>query len=165
MATGSIRDQLLGAWELAEYCAFPVDNPDAKIYPMGKDAQGIIMYTHNGYMSAQLHIPGQPPFKSDDLNGGTTEELAEAGKNYFAYTGPFYLDESSKEPLLLHQMANSSFPNWQGNVQRRVMKITEEAGVKYLTLGPEAPHVVMGEQRMTRLVWRRLPDNGASRPT
>ena len=51
-------------------------------------------------MSAQLQISGHPPFKAEDLNGDSKEDLAEAGKNYLAYTGPFYLDESGAEPLL-----------------------------------------------------------------
>ena len=160
----SLRDQLIGAWELLEYSAFPVANPTAKIYPMTQQATGIILYTPNGYMSAQIQIPGQPPFASQDMNGGTGHELAEAGKRYFAYTGPFYLDESGREPVLVHAMACSSFPNWMGGMQRRVMELAEEDGERLLTLGPERAVEVQGEMRMTRLVWRRLPDNLASRP-
>lgn len=85
----SIRSKLIGAWELVEYRAILESDPSDIIYPMGRDCNGIIMYTPDGYMSAQLQIPGQPPFKVNDLNGGSTEELAEAGKNYLAYTGPF----------------------------------------------------------------------------
>lgn len=87
----SLRHQLVGAWELVEYSAFHKNDPTTKVYAMGKHAEGIIMCTHTGYMSAQLQIPGQPHFKANDLNGGTTEELAKVGKNYLAYTGPFYL--------------------------------------------------------------------------
>jgi hypothetical protein len=164
--TPSIRDRLLGAWELVEYSAFPVDNPSAKIYPMTKTAQGIIMYTPTGYMSAQIQIPGQPPFASADLNGHTTEELAESAKNYFAYTGPFYLDESGKEAVLLHHMTLSLLPNWVGNTQRRVVRFEKGKveGDVLLVLGPEAPVEIMGERRMSRLVWRRLEDNLASHP-
>ncbi|KAL8718079.1 MAG: hypothetical protein Q9225_004750 [Loekoesia sp. 1 TL-2023] len=160
----SLRHQLVGAWELVDYSAFPKNDPSAKVYPMGKDVQGIIMYTDTGYVSAQLRIPGQPPFKSDDLSGGTQEELAEVGKNYLAYTGPFYLDESRDEPLLQHHMTNSSFPNWLGNTSRRLVKISTEGDDQYLTLGPENEIEVMGEMRTSQLVWRRLPDNYAARP-
>ncbi|KAK4888171.1 hypothetical protein LTR27_012900 [Elasticomyces elasticus] len=160
----SLRDQLIGAWELVEYSAFPPASPSSKIYPMGENAQGIIMYTPNGYMSAQLQIPGQSPFASGDMNGGTTEELAEAGRKYFAYTGQFWLDESGDESILMHEMRCSSFPNWLGNVQRRIMKLSADGGEQFLTLGPEKAVEVMGEMRMTRLVWRRLPDNLAERP-
>ena len=159
----SLRHQLIGEWELVDYSAYPKDDPASKVYPMGKDAKGIIMYTHTGYMSAQLQVSGQPHFKSDDLNGGSKEELAEAAKNYLAYTGPFYLDESGEAPLLQHQKTNSSFPNWLGNTQRRLVKITKEGDDQYLTLGPEGESIVMGEMRTMQLVWRRLPENHATR--
>ena len=58
MATKSLRDQLVGAWELIEYSAHLPNDPSNKKYPMGPDAKGIIMYTPDGYMSAQLLTPG-----------------------------------------------------------------------------------------------------------
>lgn len=160
----SLRHQLIGAWELVEYSAFPSNNPSDKVYPMTKEVTGIIIYTPNGYMSAQLQVPGQPPFLKNDLNGGTREEFAEAGKNYLAYTGPFYLDESGDVPLLQHHMTNSSFPNWLGNTQTRLVKITADGDDQYLTLGPESETVVMGKKQISQLVWRRLPDNYSKRP-
>ena len=123
---------------------------------MGKHGKAIIMYTHPGYMSGQLQILGQPQFKSDDLNSGSKEELAEAAKNYLAYTGPFYLDESGEEPLLQYHMTNSSFPNCLGNTQRRLVKMTEEGDDQCLTLAPEGETIVMGEMRTVQLVWRRF---------
>lgn len=158
----SLRQQLVGAWELVEYSAYHKEDPSSKVFPMGKDAQGIIMYTHTGYVSAQLQIPGQPHFKVEDLSGGSKDELAEAGKNYLAYTGPFYLDESGDEPLLQHHMSTCSFPNWLGNTQRRLVKITKEAEDVYLTLGAEGEIMIMNEMRTPRLIWRRLPENRAT---
>ncbi|KAK3078172.1 hypothetical protein LTS18_008266 [Coniosporium uncinatum] len=108
------------------------------IYSMGRDCQGIIMYTLDGYMSAQLQTPGQPHFAQNDLSGGTEEELAEAGKNYLAYTGPFYIDESGEAPILRHHMTDGSFSNWLGNTQRRMVKILEENGDKRLILAPNS---------------------------
>jgi len=155
----SLRSQLIGAWELVEYSAHSKSDPSNKVYPMGPHAQGIIMYTPDGYMSAQLQIPGQPDFKVNDLHSGSKDELAQAGKNYLAYTGPFYLDESGSEPVLKHHMTNCSFPNWMGNTQRRIVGITKEGGNKFLTLGPEGATLVMGEMRVITLKWRRLEGN------
>lgn len=160
----SLRHQLIGAWELMSYSAWKVNNPNEKVYPMSKDVKGIIMYTPSGHMSAQLQIPGQKPFAENDLNGGSEEELAEAGKSYLAYTGPFYLDESKDEPMLQHHMTNCSFPNWLANTQRRMVKIYQEGDETFLTLGPESETVVMGEKRVSELLWRRLPDNYVKNP-
>jgi len=158
----SFRSRIIGAWELVDYHAYAESDPSDKIYPMGRDCQGIILYTPDGYMSAQLQTPGQPHFAQNDLSGGTQEELAEAGKNYLAYTGPFYVDESGEQPILRHHMSVSSFPNWLGNTQRRLVKITEENGDKYLNLAPDGAIDVGGEKRVPNLKWRRLPDNQAS---
>ena len=40
------------------YVEKPVDG-SAPFYPMGEEPQGIIMYTPDGYMSAQLMHPGR----------------------------------------------------------------------------------------------------------
>lgn len=160
----SLRSQLIGSWELVDYSAHKEHDSRGKVYPMGETAQGMIMYTPDGYMSAQLQRPGQPKFQNDDLNGGTKEEWQAAGENYFAYAGPYYLDESGEEPLLQHHMTNCSFPNWLGNTQRRLVSITEEGSEKHLTLGPESATVIMGELRITQLRWRRLKENHDSTP-
>lgn len=160
----SLRSQIIGAWELVDYRAYAESDPSDSNYPMGRDCQGIIMYTPDGYMSAQLQTPGQPHFNRNDLSGGTEKECAEAGRNYLAQTGPFYVDKSANEPVLRHHMSNCSFPNWLGNTQRRMVKITEEGGDKYLTLAPEGAIEVDGEQRVPTLKWRRLPDNQSSSP-
>jgi hypothetical protein len=52
MATG-LRDQLIGAWKLVSYVEEPVDG-SKPFYPLGEQPHGIIMYTPDGYMSAQL---------------------------------------------------------------------------------------------------------------
>jgi Lipocalin-like domain len=52
MAQG-LREQLIGAWKLVSYEERPVDGSPS-FYPMSEQPMGIIMYTPDGYMSAQL---------------------------------------------------------------------------------------------------------------
>lgn len=164
MATSSstLRDQLVGAWELKEYYAYLPDNKSDVYYPMGRDATGIIMYTPDGYMSAQLLVPGQKPFKE-----GTDAEWARVGKSYIAYTGAFYLDETGDEkgPILSHEMRNAMLPQLQGDTQRRLMKITDEKDGRWLTLAPDGPMKVApdGLDRTLVVRWKRLPDNHAAK--
>src|SRR5689334_4736495 len=91
----SLRDQLIGAWKLVSYVEKPVDG-SAPIYPFGENAQGIILYTHDGFMSAQLSVGERAPFASDDWSSGKPEEFADAARSYFAYTGPFQVDEEKR---------------------------------------------------------------------
>ncbi|KAJ9662042.1 hypothetical protein H2198_001584 [Neophaeococcomyces mojaviensis] len=161
MAKG-LREQLIGAWELIEYCAYLPDDKSDKKYPMGPEVQGIIMYTPDGYMSAQLMTPGQKPFASP----GSNEDWAQAGKNYVAYTGQFYLDEAGDEsgPVLMHHMKTSNLPYLVGDTQRRLVKIVDEDDGKYLVLSLGSPMEVFGEPRMIRVRWRRMSENKATKP-
>jgi hypothetical protein len=49
----SLRDALLGAWELASFVA--ADGvTGAERHPLGTSPRGLILYTADGFMSAQL---------------------------------------------------------------------------------------------------------------
>ena len=122
-ADNSLRNQLLGAWELVSYVVYPEQPGSDALYPLGEDAKGIIMYTADGYMSAQLQRPGQQSFAAAHPTDGSESELAESARKYIGYTGPFYLDESGPVPELQHHFALSSFPNWLGDTQKRLVKI------------------------------------------
>ncbi|KIY03238.1 uncharacterized protein Z520_01705 [Fonsecaea multimorphosa CBS 102226] len=165
---GSIRSQLIGAWELIEYVAYLPNDESNKFYPMGQDAKGIIMYTPDGYMSAQLQTPGQKPF--GDRSGskaGSDADWATVGRNYVAYTGAFYLDERGDDkgrPILMHNMRNSNLPYLVGDIQRRIMRFVDESDGKYLVLSLDDPLKFDGEDRLIRVRWRRLPLNQASTP-
>jgi hypothetical protein len=72
--TKTRREQLFGSWKLVSYVEKPTDGSEP-FYPLGEHPQGIIMYTPDGYMYAQLQSPGRPPFASDKLFKGTTQEI------------------------------------------------------------------------------------------
>ena len=55
-----LSEVIVGTWRLVEQYIVTKDNQ--KIYPLGKDAAGFIMYTHDGYMSAQLMAQGRPVY-------------------------------------------------------------------------------------------------------
>ena len=105
--------------EVGSYVEEPVDG-SAPFYPMGEEPQGIIMYTPDGYMSAQLMHPGRPKFRSGDWLRGSDEEIKEEALGYIAYSGPFHTDEEKQ--TLTHSMFVSLFPNWLGQTQPRVVE-------------------------------------------
>jgi hypothetical protein len=57
---------------------------------------GIILYTPDGYMSAQLMQRDRGTFASGDWFDGTMEEYREEATTYFAYSGPFHVNEEKK---------------------------------------------------------------------
>lgn len=131
----SLRHQLIGAWELVSYVVYSEKSASNVLYPLSEDAKGIIMYNESGYMSAQLQRPGQKAFAAVWPADGSESELAESAKNYIGYTGPFYLDESGETPVLHHRFTISSFPNWLGDTQKRLVKLEGDD----LTLSLEKP--------------------------
>jgi hypothetical protein len=82
-----LRNKILGSWELTSFSSRDVDTGVVR-YPLGLEPRGLIMYTDDGYMSAQLTGPG--------LTG------------YIAYGGRFHVDEQSA--ILHHDVTISMLP-------------------------------------------------------
>jgi hypothetical protein len=146
--TKSLRDQLIGAWKLVSYVEKPVDG-STPFYPFGEDPKGIIMYTPDGFMSAQLCRPDRTPFASGDWFKGTPQEYEAEASTYIAYTGPFHVDE--EQQTLTHSMFISLFPNWVGQTQPRVVRI--EDGM--LNLSTASPIMSAGKRVNSYLQWKR----------
>ncbi len=152
MAQRNLRERLIGAWKLESYVEKPVDG-STPFYPMGEKPQGLIMYTSDGYMSAQLMHPDRPPFASGDWFRGSDEEFKEEALGYIAYSGPFHTDEVKQ--TLTHSMFVSLFPNWLGQTQARVVKIEGDV----LHLSSATPIMSGGKRTMSYLSWRRAEPN------
>lgn len=89
MARG-LREQLIGAWKLVSYEEKPVDGSPS-FYPMSEKPVGIILYTPDGFMSAQLMKPGRKPFASGDWFKGSDQDYRQEASTYIAYSGEFTL--------------------------------------------------------------------------
>ena len=146
--TKTLRDQLIGAWKLVSHVEKPVDGSEP-VYPMGEKLEGIIIYAPDGYMSVHIMRPGRPKFASGDWLSGTDKEIKEAARGYFAYSGPFHIDEEKK--TLTHSMFVSLDPNWLGQTQTRVVKIEGDM----LHLSTEKPLESEGKETMYYLTWKR----------
>ncbi len=57
-------------------------------YPMRRNASGLIIYSPDGYMSAQIMKTGRPPYAAGEMQDGTTEELSIAARGYLATQDP-----------------------------------------------------------------------------
>ncbi|MCA3782865.1 MAG: lipocalin-like domain-containing protein [Burkholderia sp.] len=147
MLASQFREQLVGAWRLVSYEVRPRDG-SAITYPLGRDARGWILYTPDGYMSAQLMSAGRPPYADGDLHRGTDAECATAARSYIAYSGPFKVADDG---TLTHEMDVSLFPNWIGNVQQRIAVLDGDR----LQLGPAAPVRIGGREVEAVLLWAR----------
>jgi hypothetical protein len=148
MAEKNLRDRLIGAWSLVSYEERPVDGSPS-FFPMGTTPKGIIMYTPDGFMSAQLCKPDRKPFASGDWFEASDAEFKDEATSYIAYTGPFHVDEEKQH--LTHSMFISLFPNWIGQTQPRVVRI--EGDQLFLTTA--SPISSAGKTVNSHLAWRR----------
>lgn len=141
----SFREALIGAWELIEYSIEDKEKSGEKFYPLGKDATGFILYTPDGYMSAQMMASGRPVYASGRLHTGTIDEMAQAAKGYMAYSGPYEVEEDTN--ILYHHMNVSMNPTWVGQTQQRFVKLDGDK----ITITNSANNAV--------LVWKRAEDH------
>ena len=81
MPAPKIRERLVGGWRLTGYEVTAGGKTD---HPLGEDPLGTILYTPDGYMSAQLAGPG--PYEDDD----------QPDAYYIAYSGPYDVDETNQ---------------------------------------------------------------------
>ncbi|KAG9721025.1 hypothetical protein KCU73_g14369, partial [Aureobasidium melanogenum] len=128
----TLRKQLIGAWKLVSWTI--EEESGKKSYPFGENVQGIIMYTPDGFMSAQIMQPGAQKWHVNDLIGGTQEEKADAMSHYVAYSGPFHVEMDNGKPKLCHSMSVSLFPGWLGDTQERLCNL--EGDVLQLSTPP-----------------------------
>lgn len=133
-----LRERIVGAWKLESYIAYPTaESPIQRpTFPMTKNVTGFIMYTPDGYMSAQMLIPGQQSFKRGE---GEEPQWAEAGKRFFAYCGPYYISDEGygRQEVLRHTFQVCNLPGWIGDIQVRTHHFEDDGQV--LVLGSEEP--------------------------
>ena len=149
---GSLREALIGAWQLVDCVETDVETGEIFL-PMGPHPAGFILYTPDGYMSAQLSSPDRADFASGDMYRGTPEDYVAAGTSYLAFSGPYRVDEA--RGTVEHSMAVSLFPNWQGQRRLRIPELDGDA----LVLATDRPTLFAGRLKTARITWRRATPN------
>ncbi|ASQ99715.1 hypothetical protein CGL27_47950 [Streptomyces sp. 11-1-2] len=147
MTPAELRSALIGTWCLVSYEATAVDDGEV-VRPYGEHPVGIIMYSADGYMSAQIAKPGRPSFDEERQEYGSQEELADAARNYLAYTGRFRIPDGG---TVVHEVILSLFPNWMSGAQLRVAHLDGSR----LQLALPAAVSIHGKQRTGVLTWER----------
>lgn len=127
------------------------DDPAGPVsHPFGSDARGLIMYTPDGYMSAQLMVAGRPNYDLPMPDGGTPSQQAAAAAGYLAYSGPYFVDEATGE--VRHEPTVCLIPNWLGRTLLRPARLDgDELTLSALTGTPAGTTV------RSTMTWARAP--------
>jgi hypothetical protein len=144
----SISSQLVGVWTLLSYTEEKKGFKDTT--PLGLNPVGFLIYTPDGFVSAQLMKPGRAAFQSREWFRGTPEEYVESGSGYIAYCGTYNVDEANE--TVTHIPTVALLPNL---IQRRQLRAIQLHGDQ-LTLRTASVADADGALVSSHLEWQRV---------
>lgn len=141
--------KIVGTWTLVELIEVPVNGGETT-HPMGENPKGLIIYSSDGYMSAQIMNAQRKDFHQEHWTNATPEEYAQESSTYLAYSGPFKTDDEKQ--IVSHTMYVSLFPNWTGQTQNRIVLFKD----RFLHLESEKPFISNSRLVIHKLTWKRV---------
>jgi Lipocalin-like domain len=142
-----ISSRLIGVWTLVAYMEEKEGCKETN--PLGPKPVGFLIYTPDGFVSAQLMKPGRSAFQSRDWHKGTPEEYVESGSGYIAYCGTYEIDETNETVTHIPSVA---LPNLIHGRQLRALTLNGDR----LTLRTSSVADVDGVLVTSHLEWQRI---------
>ena len=134
---------LFGAWRLKRWEIVRADGSLTE--PFGRDAEGLILYTADGWMSATIMAAGRAPLSHPNPRLAPPGERAAAFDTYFSYGGRWRVVDGSVH----HEVLVALNPTMTGTVQVRGARLTAR------TLHLSAVERDGSSTREHRIAWRR----------
>lgn len=129
------RNTILGGWELVSFHTCDADTGEIR-FPLGRRPRGLILYTDDGFMSAQL--APESPYTSTEVDG------------YIAYSGPFHVDESAS--TVRHDVLMATVPDLLAQPQLRHAHVDDGTLILSATMTDDT-----GVTTHSTLTWQRPP--------
>lgn len=141
----SLREQLVGTWELV---SLTVNQGDRKIDLFGTAPRGIQVMTADGHFVNVITRESLPLYAGANRMQGTPEEYMAIGQGSNALFGTWEVDEAAG--IVTFNVDVSTFPNWEGEKQRRQFTIEGDTW-RYVN-----PMTAIGPGSVD-VVWTRKP--------
>lgn len=134
----------MGAWRLL---SFEIRTSSGEVsYPFGREAVGLLLYSHEGYMAVSLMRGDRVHFKAEDISSATSEEKLGVFDSYNSYCGRYEV----KDDTIIHHVELSLFPNWIGGPQERYFEFSgDRLTLRTPEMTPE------GVERSWIAIWQR----------
>ena len=97
----------------------------------GTGAQGMLVLDPGGRFSLTIIGPGLPKFTANNRAAGTPEETKAVVSMSIAMLGTYEYDPAAK--TLVFRVERSTFPNWDGTAQKRLVSKLDDSGLVYVT--------------------------------
>ena len=140
----SLKDQLVGTWTFVS--AVETSKDGAKSDRWGPNPKGLIIFDANGRYSFMISRSDLPKFAVNNVHQGTAEENKAVVQGIIATIGTWSVDEATK--TITTNIEAGSFPNLNGNSQKRVITSLTADELKYTN-----PASTTGT--VAEAVWRR----------
>ena len=134
------KNQLIGDWTLVS-----VNAPNTAV--QNHPGDGYLVFERNGRFSLSLLSSDVPKFASNNRNTGTADENKAAVQGTISYFGTYSVNQGDGT-LMLH-VERSSFPNWNGTDQQRLITSLSAQELKYTN-----PAASIGAT--AELTWKRM---------
>ena len=118
-AVAQTAKDLVGTWTLVSITR---EQDGKKTDYFGPNPQGQAIFEPNGRFSVMFIRSDVPNFASNNREAGTPEENKAATQGSLAYFGTYSVSES--DHTLNSHIEGSTFPNWRGADQKRVLKLS-----------------------------------------
>jgi len=136
-------EQFVGTWQLQRWQCIYEDG--AATEPFGAGAEGLLLYSADGWMSACIMAPGRARLSTANPREAPDAERAAAFDGYFSYAGRWRILDGRVQ----HEVTLALNPGMVGTLQLRDVEFSDHG----LTLSATEP--VRGGTRLHRLEWRR----------
>jgi hypothetical protein len=140
----SLKEQLVGTWTFVS--AADTNKDGVKLDRWGPNAKGLAIFEANGRYSFMISRSDIPKFAVNNVNQGTAAENKAVVMGIIVHIGTWSVDETTK--ALTTNVEASSFPNLNGNSQKRVISSLTADELKYSN-----PSSTTGAK--SEVVWKR----------
>jgi hypothetical protein len=140
---GTLAQQVQRSWALA---SLYVEQDGKKIEPFGSEPRGSMLLSSDGRFSIILMRESLPKFAANSRVKGAVEENQAVVQGSLATYGR-YTVVSEKEHIMNMHIEGSTFPNWDGEDQKRVWTIEGDE------LKVTVPKATIGG--VSHLIWKR----------
>lgn len=120
--------ELQGTWILVSSVS---EKEGVKTDQFGSGAKGVLVLDAKGHFTLTIIGPNLPKFGSNNRAGGTVEENRAVVSQSIAMIGEYSINASDK--TLTFKVESSTFPNWNGTEQKRLLSPIDGDILKYVT--------------------------------
>jgi hypothetical protein len=125
------KERLLGAWTLVSLTA---GEEADQTFPYGANPKGSMMVDANGRFMITVVRSDLPQFASNNRMTATPDEATAVVQGSIAYYGSYSIDEATH--VITVNVEGSTFPNFTGGTQTRILSFNGDDEVTYLNPTP-----------------------------